>query len=59
MARNVPLPPDRVVFEPSWSAVPADLVLHAGPGDVIMTLGAGEIGLLAPEILTLLAEEER
>ncbi len=59
MAGNVPLPADRVVFEPSWSAVPADLVEHARPGDVIMTLGAGEIGLLAPEILELLAEGGR
>ena len=59
MASNVPLPPDRVRFEPSWSAVPRDLVEHARPGDLIMTLGAGEIGLLAPEILALLEESAR
>ena len=56
MAGNVTLPADRVLFEPSWSAVPRDLTEHAVPGDIIMTLGAGEIGLLAPEILALLAE---
>ncbi len=59
MAGNVPLPADRVIFEPSWSAVPRDLVAHARPGDVIMTMGAGEIGLLAPEILDLLVEGGR
>lgn len=59
MAGNVPLPPEQVLFEPSWSAVPADLVARAKPGDIIMTLGAGEIGLLAPEILERLSEAHR
>lgn len=59
MASNVPLPAAQVCFEPSWSAVPRRLVERARPGDVIMTLGAGEIGLLAPEILELLAEAHR
>ena len=59
MASNVPLPEAQVLFEPSWSAVPAALVARAKPGDIIMTLGAGEIGLLAPEILERLAEAHR
>ena len=59
MAGNVPLPPEQVLFEPSWSAVPAALVARAKPGDIIMTLGAGEIGLLAPEILERLTEAHR
>ena len=54
MANNVPLSPQQVVFEPSWSKVPAHLVEHAEPGDIIMTLGAGDIGMMCPEILTLL-----
>ena len=54
MSNNVPLPREHVVFEPSWSAVPGHLASRAKPGDIIMTLGAGDIGLLAPEILTLL-----
>lgn len=56
MAQAVPLPPDQVVFEPSWSAVAAHLADGAEPGDVIMTLGAGDLHLLVPDILTLLAE---
>ena len=56
MASHVPLPPDRVVFEPSWSAVAGHLAERAQPGDIVMTLGAGDIVLLGPEVLDLLAE---
>lgn len=56
MAGNVPLPAEVVHFEPSWSAVPMTLVDAAEPGDVIMTLGAGDIGLLGTQVLTLLRE---
>jgi UDP-N-acetylmuramate--alanine ligase len=54
MANNVPLPAEQVVFEPSWSKVPGHLVDYAEPGDIVMTLGAGDIGMMCPEILTLL-----
>ena len=56
MASSVPLPQGQVRFEPSWSAVPGALVARARPGDLIMTLGAGDIGLLGGEVLELLAE---
>ena len=54
MANNVPLPAEQVVFEPSWSKVPTHLVEHAKPGDIVLTLGAGDIGMMCPEILSLL-----
>jgi UDP-N-acetylmuramate--alanine ligase len=54
MANNVPLPSDQVVFEPSWSKVPGHLVEYAKPGDIVLTLGAGDIGMMCPEILTML-----
>ena len=54
MANNVPLPAEQVVFEPSWSKVPGHLVEHAQAGDIVLTLGAGDIGMMCPEILTLL-----
>jgi UDP-N-acetylmuramate--alanine ligase len=54
LAANVPLPSSQVVFQPSWSQVATDLVSFAEPGDLIMTLGAGEIGLLCNDILALL-----
>jgi UDP-N-acetylmuramate--alanine ligase len=59
MASLVPLPQDQVVFEPSWSKVAQQLVNRAKPNDIIMTLGAGDIGLLAPEVLTLLEARQK
>ncbi len=46
VADAVPLDPDHVVFEPSWSAVAGHLVERARPGDVVLTLGAGDVTLL-------------
>ncbi len=56
VADAVPLEPDHVVFEPSWSATAAHLVARARPGDVVLTLGAGDVTLLGPEVLELLEE---
>jgi UDP-N-acetylmuramate--alanine ligase len=56
MAARVPLPEGQVVFEPSWSAVAGHLAERARPGDIVMTLGAGDIGMLGPEVLELLRE---
>lgn len=51
MATHVPLDPADVIFEPSWSSVTEHLVARARPGDIVMTLGAGDIGMLAVEVL--------
>ncbi|HET6627288.1 MAG TPA: UDP-N-acetylmuramate--L-alanine ligase [Nocardioidaceae bacterium] len=56
VASHVPLPADKVLFEPSWSATPQRLAERARPGDVVLTLGAGDVTLLGPEVLELLAE---
>jgi UDP-N-acetylmuramate--alanine ligase len=56
VADAVPLAPEHVVFEPSWSATAAHLVRRARPGDVVLTLGAGDVTLLGPEVLELLGE---
>ena len=58
MAANVPLPPAQVVFEPSWSAVAGHLADRAAPGDIIMTLGAGDIGMIGLEVLDRLRARE-
>jgi UDP-N-acetylmuramate--alanine ligase len=55
VAAAVPLPPEQVVFEPSWSAVPEVLAARAGPGDLVLTLGAGDVTAIGPEVLRLLA----
>jgi UDP-N-acetylmuramate--alanine ligase len=56
VAAAVPLAEGHVVFEPSWSATAAHLVAWARPGDVVLTLGAGDVTLLGPEVLELLEE---
>jgi UDP-N-acetylmuramate--alanine ligase len=56
VAAAVPLPEARVLFEPSWSAVPAALAERARPGDLVLTLGAGDITLVGPEVLRALGD---
>lgn len=56
VADAVPLPPDRVAFVPALVDVPAAVAARARPGDVVLTLGAGDVTELAPRILELLGE---
>jgi UDP-N-acetylmuramate--alanine ligase len=58
MATHIPLDPACVIFEPSWSAVASHLAERARPGDIVMTLGAGDIGMLAVEVLERLRGSE-
>ena len=58
VAAAVPLAPEHVRFEPSWSAVAGLLAAAARPGDVVMTLGAGDVTMIGPEVLTLLSESD-
>ncbi len=55
VARSVPLPPGRVVFEPDRDAAVRRLAERAAPGDVVLTLGAGDVTRLGPRLLELLA----
>jgi UDP-N-acetylmuramate--alanine ligase len=57
VAAAVPLPPQNVTFEPSWSAVPARVADRVRPGDIVITFGAGDVTLLGPEVLELLDRE--
>lgn len=47
-----------VVYEPSWSATAAVVADHARPGDLVLTIGAGDVTMLGPEILRLLEQRE-
>ncbi len=51
VADAVPLPTDRVHFEPSWSAVPGLVASLAEPGDVVVTIGAGDVTMIGPVVL--------
>ncbi len=55
IAAAVPLPATAVVFEPSWSAVAGQLAGRARPGDLVLTLGAGDVTMLGGEVLAELA----
>jgi UDP-N-acetylmuramate--alanine ligase len=54
VADAVPLPPGRVLFEPSWSAAAPALAARARPGDLVMTMGAGDVSMVGPEVLEVL-----
>ena len=56
VARAVPLPPGRVAFEPDRAAAVRRLADRATTGDVVLTLGAGDVTRLGPQLLELLAE---
>jgi UDP-N-acetylmuramate--alanine ligase len=43
-----------VHYVPDFSAVADDVAAATGPGDVVVTMGAGDVTMLAPEIVTAL-----
>jgi UDP-N-acetylmuramate--alanine ligase len=56
IADRVDLPAGRVVYEPSWTAVPAVVARLVRPADVVLTVGAGDVTMLGPEILAAIDE---
>jgi len=56
VARAVPLPRARVHHAPDPTTVPALLADLARPGDLVLTLGAGDVTVLAPRVLDELVE---
>ena len=51
IAEQIPLVGERVIYEPSFSAVPRRLAAVAEPGDVILKRGIGNVYLRCPELL--------
>jgi UDP-N-acetylmuramate--alanine ligase len=51
VADAVPLPAGRVRFVPHWSDVPAVVAGIVRPGDLVITMGAGDVTVLGPEVL--------
>jgi UDP-N-acetylmuramate--alanine ligase len=58
VADAVPLPAERVRFVPRWSQVPTVIAELATAGDLVITMGAGDVTVLAPEILLELERRE-
>src|SRR5690606_12794669 len=55
IAERVPLPADRVVYAPDRESVPALVAGRARPGDIVLTMGAGDVTELGPRIVEELA----
>ena len=52
IADAVPVDGREVVFEPSWSAVPDVVARLVRPGDLVLTVGAGDVTMLGSELVT-------
>jgi UDP-N-acetylmuramate--alanine ligase len=56
VADRIDLARDRAFFEPSWTAVAGRVAAMVRPGDLVLTVGAGDVTLLGPEILSAVGE---
>lgn len=54
IARCVPLPAERVGYEPSWQAVPLRVAARVRRGDLLLTAGAPDVAEIGPAVLGLL-----
>ncbi|HEY2166711.1 MAG TPA: UDP-N-acetylmuramate--L-alanine ligase [Jatrophihabitantaceae bacterium] len=50
ISTRIPLPAERVLYEPRFAAVPRRIADVAQPGDLVLTMGIGNVHLLCPEI---------
>lgn len=51
ISSRVDLPPEAVQYLPRWSEAAGQVCARLTPGDVVLTIGAGDITLIGPEIL--------
>jgi UDP-N-acetylmuramate--alanine ligase len=58
VAEAVELSPEHVWFEPDRDRVPERIVERVGPGDLVLTLGAGDVTEIGPLVLDALAQRE-
>ncbi|MEP9380917.1 UDP-N-acetylmuramate--L-alanine ligase [Nocardioides sp. KR10-350] len=59
VADAVPLPAEHVAFVPGVAEAAEELVRRAAPGDLVVTLGAGNVTDVGPRVLELLQREGR
>ena len=56
VADAVPLPEQLVHYQPDLAEAAAELVRLARPGDLVLTLGAGSVTDVGPQVLALLQQ---
>jgi UDP-N-acetylmuramate--alanine ligase len=59
VADAIPLPAERVHYEPSFERVPALVAGMADEGDLVLTMGAGDVTMLGPELIAELDRQVR
>ncbi len=59
IADAVPLPAERVHYEPAFDKVPELLAGLLTAGDLVLTMGAGDVTMLGPEVLAELERRSR
>jgi UDP-N-acetylmuramate--alanine ligase len=59
IADAVPLPAAQVRFEPSFDKVPPLVADLAAEGDLVLTMGAGDVTMLGPELIAELDRRVR
>jgi UDP-N-acetylmuramate--alanine ligase len=57
VAVAVPLPEERVVYAPTLDAVVVELERLVRPGDLVLTLGAGDVTTVGPRLLAALGAQ--
>lgn len=57
VADAVPLPAERVAYVPRVADVAGEIVARAEPGDLVLTLGAGDVTEVGTQVLARLAEQ--
>jgi UDP-N-acetylmuramate--alanine ligase len=59
VAAAITLPAERVHYEPSFEKVPALVAGLADDGDIVLTMGAGDVTMLGPELIAELDRRVR
>lgn len=58
VAEAVPLGAERVAFVTDWSQTAAEVARRAHTGDLVVTLGAGDVTEIGPAVIALLEERD-
>jgi UDP-N-acetylmuramate--alanine ligase len=59
VADAVPLPAEQVAFVPDRADAVTAMLERVRPGDVLLTLGAGDVTTMAPQLVAALGPGER